>query len=1378
MGGRLKQIKDKVYWFVAQKNEGINREFGPYVDETRSLHHELRHERWLLLARLNWHYRVLKKTTPFLKQNTNIDISDDKYYEIKEERRSIDQLVQTFKDYDIVSFDIFDTAVFRKVEKPRDVFAIMALEMQHEDFVSIRKQGENKARQEKEHHYFTREVTLEEIYNVLERDFGIDKRWMQREIELELNLSEANPFIYQAYKSALSLGKTVFFISDMYLDQVVLEKILNKNGYNEFERIFVSNANGKCKGDGTLQEIVLDSNPGKRIIHIGDNMIADVIHSRKACMDALYNPSQIPLYRESGMDNLQGSFYRALINNTMNNGLWEHSLYYSHGFRTGGILTTLFCQWLNAKVHRDRIDKILFCARDCDIIYKAYNKYFRECDNDYIQISRFAIMSVTSERYLYDLIGRTVIRSCREDGKSKTLETILCDSGFSFLVEYLEDSDIDKYSFGSAVDIRKIEKFLYNHAEMIWKYNEESRDAAVRYFKQVIGTARNILIVDVGWSGTCLSAWKYFVEKNLDIKDLYITGALLCTSQNKPVTSAMESGFIESFVYSPFHNRELTDFMMPQDDVSKVPDIQDKLHMPVEYMFTSCEPSLVKYGFDDKGNITFIRNRLIPVNTDEIRDMQQGILDFSEKYKKYTEGYYHLFNKRISPYVAFNPLKEAILHTRYCYNVYKNFAYDARSSIWKSTGEVPRFGTLFADEQWMRKSKRIKTDSETGKKKILFISPEMVFTGAPRSLLRMCKVARELGYDVTVWSGKAGPFISEYQRFGFDVEIIPKNIAHLQDTIDRIKQFDMAICNTIATEQFARICCRYIPMVWYIREATNIPDFTQDNDQMLYILRHSEDLCCVSEYAAEAIGRFTKKSIRVVPNCVEDEAEKATGYIPGKGEKIKFVQLGTLEYRKGYDVLLAAFETLPKEYRDQAELYFAGGFINSGTSYASYLLHRIEQIPEVHYLGVLTSDDKTRTLSEMDVVVVASRDESCSLVVLEGAMLSKPLIVTENVGAKYMVQEDNGLIVKTGDSISLSKAMMELIDHKSDLKTMGERSRFYYEEKADMKSYTRYMSELFKLSEKNGKMSFRLQRVRARVATSEAIRHARRTISKAVQLPRREKVIVSLTSHPGRINTVHLCVRSLMTQSCHPEKILLWLSKLQFPNGEESLPKELLKLRRHKGFEIRWTEDDLAPHKKYYYAMIEYPEMPIIIVDDDVVYDVDLVKSLVNSYQQFPNCISAMRTNLMMFRENGQLRSYTSWRWGYTMLRDTPSKQLVPTGVGGVLYPPHSLPEEAFDKDAINETCLYSDDLWLKVWTMHNGYLTVSVGNSCELTEIEGTQDTALWRINNRHGNNDISMSKILNYYHELYPDHDWVAEAWKDRFETVDNTEINNQDG
>lgn len=54
---------------------------------------------------------------------------------------------------------------------------------------------------------------------------------------------------------------------------------------------------------------------------------------------------------------------------------------------------------------------------------------------------------------------------------------------------------------------------------------------------------------------------------------------------------------------------------------------------------------------------------------------------------------------------------------------------------------------------------------------------------------------------------------------------------------------------------------------------------------------------------------------------------------------------------------------------------------------------------------------------------------------------------------------------------------------------------------------------------------------------------------------RRPRIIVSMTSYPARINTVHLAIRSLLAQKVLPDKIVLWLCKSDFPNREAICPK-------------------------------------------------------------------------------------------------------------------------------------------------------------------------------------------------------------------------------
>ena len=1372
----LRHIKWDVYNFLVKRNKNVEYEYERYVDEHKGEHNKNRVKHWVKLCGLKWHYEVRKERKRMIYLDdiaaTNrvelVEKADDAektvfYYENDYRRLSVNKFVAKLLDYDVISFDIFDTAVYRKVDRPIDVFNIMSAEMNMNDFVDIRKKAEVMARNIKEKACGTREVVLSEIYDVLGDRFDVDKKWMDREIELEIDISLPNEYILEVYNTLLKFGKKIVFMTDMYLPLDVIKTILDKNGYANYDCIILSNEYGLRKGDGTLQEVLSEKYPKESIIHIGDNEAGDVIKTMDAGLDAGFNPDCRYAYKEPEMENIAGSFYRAVIQTNMNTGFWNKDIYYTHGYRTGGIITAGYCEYINKLATEKNIDKILFCARDCDVINKVYNRFYNEVESEYINISRFAIFNITSEHYLYDLANRYIIRYFKMYRSSKTIADVLKEAGYGYLIEELEKYDIDRFSFPCSVDEKRMTEFIYNCSNLIYVHNTEAREAARKYFDIVIGNAKNVLVVDIGWSGTCITALNYFIQKHLGEKNCKITGALMCTNRNDLIKNSIQFNEIAAYINTPFENMDITRFVFPGPPKSRDVVAMDKLHMPFEYMFTSTQNSLLGYKLNEQGEPDFVFSDKCVNNPEQIESMQQGVIDFVDTYKQYTSVCRAKFV--IPPYTAVFPLREAINHERYSYEIYKDFLYDAMSSAF-SDGKAPLFSELFGNK-YADKTYAAADSKDT--KKILFVSPEMIYTGAPRSLLRMCKVARDLGYAVKVWSANDGPFVAEYDNEGFTVDIVPEN--EIDKHIKDIESFDMAICNTIVTSKYAAVACQYIPTVWYIREATNVPDFIRNMPEREYTLKNSSDICVVSDYAANALAPYADHHINVVHNCVEDETEMAVNYVPGTGEKIKFVQFGTIEYRKGYDVLLAAYNAMPEEYRNISELYFAGGFINSGTPFASYLFREMEGIDGVHYLGVVKGEQsKIETLSSMDVVVVASRDESCSLVALEGAMLSKPLIVTENVGAKYMVGDDNGYIVETGDVESLKKALMAMIDAKSELAAMGVASRAKYDAMAGMKAYTESMRTLFSLTDKkntdefkktrdNNKRTFSADSVNAWIAEQQ---------EKPANEDYNDKAIVSLTSYPGRLPGLKKCIDTIIAQSTRPKKVILWLSMEQFPNGKHDLPRELTALENICAFfEIRMVKEDLKPHKKYFYAMQEFPDDPVIIVDDDVYYDKHVVEYLMESYTKFPNCVSAMRANLIGFRRDGSLMEYDGWKMGYKMLTDVPSTQLIPTGVGGVLYPPHILPAATFNKDVINDTCLFCDDLWLKVMASAARVKTVVPQKICQETLIEDSQDVALWRMNVRQGNNnDVTMKNILEYYGKSIGSVDELL-GWlrKDRF-------------
>lgn len=205
----------------------------------------------------------------------------------------------------------------------------------------------------------------------------------------------------------------------------------------------------------------------------------------------------------------------------------------------------------------------------------------------------------------------------------------------------------------------------------------------------------------------------------------------------------------------------------------------------------------------------------------------------------------------------------------------------------------------------------------------------------------------------------------------------------------------------------------------------------------------------------------------------------------------------------------------------------------------------------------------------------------------------------------------------------------------------------------------------------------------------------------------RKGVTVSLTSFPARIGSLHLVVRSLLKQTVLPERIVLYLGT---DSMDSDIPQKLRSLEKF-NFIIKTGYDDIKPHKKYLYAMQEYPDDIIITVDDDSLYDRNLVCDLLRCHEKYPEAVCARRVHRITKNNDGTLKKYNDWEWEYTESIE-PSFKLFATGCGGVLYPPHTFTEEAFNSETMKKHCLTTDDIWLKFMELKNNIKVVWSANS------------------------------------------------------------------
>ena len=166
----------------------------------------------------------------------------------------------------------------------------------------------------------------------------------------------------------------------------------------------------------------------------------------------------------------------------------------------------------------------------------------------------------------------------------------------------------------------------------------------------------------------------------------------------------------------------------------------------------------------------------------------------------------------------------------------------------------------------------------------------------------------------------------------------------------------------------------------------------------------------------------------------------------------------------------------------------------------------------------------------------------------------------------------------------------------------------------------------------------------------------------------------------------------------------------------------------------------------------EFPESVIITIDDDVMYNYDFVENLVNSYRSNPMVIHANRLWQIAYDENGNIESYLKWKPVIgNNIKDSMSYLF--TGVGGVLYPPHSLDEAVFDEKTYMSICRYADDVWftamaiMKGTKVHKSYTHDKRGD--EYTNILTNQTIRLSAENTNPNNcrNDIQIKAVFDKY-------------------------------
>ncbi len=339
--------------------------------------------------------------------------------EKEDEKFDPEQLKSLIDSYDVISFDVFDTLILRPLVNPEDVFKYIGKMCYNFKFPIQRELASKRARIVKiTRNKGVEDITLDDIYSKIDDDYK------QIELDFEYKIALANNQMKEIFDYAKQKNKKIIITSDMYLDSNFLSKILIKNGFCGFDKIYVSSEIQKTKVSSNLFKYILDdlNIDSSKILHIGDNLQADVLGAKKANINSYHyikmsdnffkKPQNKYLldYYNSSNNKLQTSITIALRmireHNNENENFW-----YKIGYNYGGALGLFFVLCVIKIAKTRNLTDLLFVARDGYMLNEIYKKIKKDDypSNHYVYASRklyekyFKQHSIEYQNYIDDI---------------------------------------------------------------------------------------------------------------------------------------------------------------------------------------------------------------------------------------------------------------------------------------------------------------------------------------------------------------------------------------------------------------------------------------------------------------------------------------------------------------------------------------------------------------------------------------------------------------------------------------------------------------------------------------------------------------------------------------------------------------------------------------------------------------------------------------------------------------------------------------------------------------------------------------------------------------------------------------------------------------
>jgi predicted HAD superfamily hydrolase len=437
----------------------------------------------------------------------------------------------------LVSFDVFDTLLTRRVTNPHSVFYLTGVAAQQERIISC--SAETYVRLRKEADTVSRtgqpdwQTDAKSIFNLLTKLLIVTPaqgdRLRELEIEWERKVLVPVPGAKQMLELERNAGYTIAFVSDMYWSSKEIELFLrDADLFKDGDQLLVSADHGACKDSGKLFYKLLEDNPSVKkgeIRHHGNDRFVDYNGALKGGLKGVLhtrgNPTRYERLLEKHREETDG--LAPVLSGT---GRLLRLLYDKEPAHIAGIARivgnvvaptmVMYVLWILQEARNKGIERLCFVSRDGYIPYLICNRISKAMGftvkTSYIHGSRqswhlpglYEFNEVTFNWLLNNFDGSTVETVFKRVGMSwENILQIAPEMSSVFSSPDLPvTADAQKKIKNLIISNKALQKHILSSAK-------QKRDLLLAYLnEQEINFREKTGIVEIGWAGRTRNSFR------------------------------------------------------------------------------------------------------------------------------------------------------------------------------------------------------------------------------------------------------------------------------------------------------------------------------------------------------------------------------------------------------------------------------------------------------------------------------------------------------------------------------------------------------------------------------------------------------------------------------------------------------------------------------------------------------------------------------------------------------------------------------------------------------------------------------------------------------------------------------------------------------